>query len=75
MLKSNKRKVSVIYICSQKDTICPPGYYQSANGPMVTHAFGHMMHGYTLLVPVNQRVLNKSSKENKKTGYARCLTF
>ena len=20
---------------------CPPGYYQSANGPMVTHALGH----------------------------------
>ena len=41
--------------------MCRPGYYQSANGPMVTHAFGYMMYGYTLLVPMNQRVLNKSS--------------
>ena len=38
--------------------MCPPGYYQSANGPMVIHALGHMMYGYTLLVPMNQRVLN-----------------
>ena len=46
----------------------PPGYYQSANDPMVTHALGHMMYDYTLLVPINQRVLNKSSKEHNKTG-------
>ena len=26
----------------------PPAYYQSANGPMVTHALGHIMYGYTL---------------------------
>ena len=36
---------------------------QSTIGPMVTHTLGHMMNGYTLLVPMNQRVLNKSSKE------------
>ena len=29
--------------------MCPPGYYQSANGPMVTHTIGHMMYGsYTV---------------------------
>ena len=45
-----------------------PSYYQPANGPMVTHALAHMMYGYTLLVPVNQIVLNKSSKQHNKTG-------
>ena len=48
--------------------MCPPGYYPSANGPMVAHALGHMMYGYTLSVPLNQRELNKSSKEHNKTG-------
>ena len=35
-------------------TMCPPGYHQ--NGFMATHAFGHMMNGYTLLVTMNQSV-------------------
>ena len=39
---------------SKRQTMCLPGYYQSANGPMATHALGHMMYGYTLLVPMNQ---------------------
>ena len=42
-------------------TMCPPGYHH--NCFMATHALGHMMYGYTLLVPMNQRVLNKQSKE------------
>ena len=42
-------------------TMHPPGYHH--NGFMVTHALGHMMYGYILLVPVNQRVLSKLSKE------------
>ena len=33
--------------------MCPPGYHYS----------GHMMCGYTLLVPMNQRVINKLSKD------------
>ena len=37
--------------------MCPPGYHH--NGFVLTHALGHMMYGYTLLVPMNQRVLNK----------------
>ena len=41
--------------------------YKYSNN-MVTHALGHMMCGYTLLVPINQRVLIKSSKEENKTG-------
>ena len=40
-------------------TMCPPGYHH--NGFVATHALGHMMYGYTLLVPMNQRVLNKQS--------------
>ena len=51
-------------------TIYHPGYHH--NGFMafnsLTHALGHMMYGYTLLVPVNQRVLNKLSKELNISG-------
>ena len=43
-------------------TMCPPGYHH--NGFVATHALGHMMYGYTLLVPINQRVLNKPSKKH-----------
>ena len=33
-----------IYICCQKRrTMCPPGYYQSASGPMSYHAWDEMM--------------------------------
>ena len=41
--------------------MCPPGYQH--NGFVATHALGHIMYAYTLLVPMNQRVLNKLSKE------------
>ena len=30
--------------------MCLPGYHR--NGFMATHALGHLMYGYTLLVPV-----------------------
>ena len=43
------------------ETMCPLGYHH--NGFVASHARGHMMYGYTLLVPMNQRVLNKLSKE------------
>ena len=33
-------------------TMCPPSYHH--NGFVATHALGHMMYGYTLLVPMNQ---------------------
>ena len=42
--------------------ICPPGYHR--NDFVATHTLGHMMYGYTLLVPMNQRVLNRISKEH-----------
>ena len=48
-------------------TMCPPGYHH--NGFMATHALGHMMYGYTLLVPMNQRVLNKLRKERNISGH------
>ena len=31
-------------------TIFPPGYHH--NGFVATHALGHMIYGYTLLVPM-----------------------
>ena len=34
---------------------------------MVPHVLKHKMYGYKLLVPMKQRVLNKSSKEQNKT--------
>ena len=40
-------------------TMWPPGYHD--NGFMATHALEHMMYGYTLLIPMNQRVINKLS--------------
>ena len=48
-------------------TMCPPGYHH--NGFVATHALGHMMYGYTLLVPMNQRVLNKQSREHNINIY------
>ena len=35
-------------------TTCPPGYHR--NGFVATDALGHMMYGYTLLVPMNQTI-------------------
>ena len=40
---------------------CPPGYQY--NGFVATDLLGHMMCGYTLLVPMNQRVPNRLSTE------------
>ena len=45
--------------------MCAPTYRH--NGFVATHALGHVICGYTLLVPVNQRVLNKLSKECNKS--------
>ena len=42
-------------------TIFPPGYHH--DGFVATHALRRMTYGYTLLVPMNQRVLNKLRKE------------
>ena len=50
-----------VYIYAIMKTMHPPDYHH--NGFVVTRALGHMMYGYILLVPMNQRVLNKPSKE------------
>ena len=49
------------YIYAIMKTVCPPGYHH--NGFVTIHEHGHIMYGYTLLVPMNQRLLNKLSKE------------
>ena len=51
------------YIYAIMKTMCPPSYHH--NSFVVTCALGHMMYGCTLLVPMNQRVLKKLSKEHK----------
>ena len=57
-------------MCSIKEnqTICPLDYDQYTSGLLATHVLDCMMYDHTLLVPMNQRVLNKSNKEQSKTG-------
>ena len=50
----------------------PPGYHHS--GFVATHALGHMMYGKALLAPMNQRVLNKLSKEDNINGHKVSMT-
>ena len=57
---SNKYKS---YITIMK-TMYPPGYHH--NSFVAIHGLGHMIYGYTLLVSINQRMLNKLSKEHKE---------
>ena len=47
--------------------MCPPGYYDDGFGAI--HVLGHMMYGYTLLVLINQCVLNKLGKERNISGH------
>ena len=62
---SQKQDERNIYVIMKK--MCPPGYHH--NGFVATHALGHMMYGSTLLVPMNQKVLNKQSKERNISGH------
>ena len=62
---SQKQDERNIYVIMK--TMCPPGYHH--NGFVATHALGHMMYGSTLLVPMNQRVLNKQSKGRNISGH------
>ena len=43
-------------------TMCPSGYHH--NGFVATDALGHMMYGYTLLVPMNQIKSSTSKVRN-----------
>ena len=47
--------------------MCPPGY--DHNGFLTTHALGHKMYGYTLLVPMNQRA-QISQKQDECNAHA-----
>ena len=49
---SQKQDGRNIYVTMK--TMCPSGYHH--NGFVATHALGHMMYGYTLLVPMNQTI-------------------
>ena len=51
-----------IYVCIYIKTMYPPCYHH--NSFVATRALGHMMHGYTFLVSMDQRLLNKQSKEH-----------
>ena len=44
-----------------------PGYHH--NGFKETHALGHMMYGYPLLLAMNQRVLSKLNRECNMSGH------
>ena len=61
---SQKRDGRSIYAIIK--TMCPPGNHH--NDFVATDARGYMMYGYTLLVPMNQIVLNKQSKEHNISG-------
>ena len=52
--------------------MCPPGYHH--NSFMATHALGHMMYGYILLI-LSQRVLNKLSKKYHISGHKWSTTY
>ena len=63
---TNTHTYIYIYISIMK-IMCAPGYHQ--NGFVATYALGHMMYCYTLLVPMNQRLLKKLSKEHSISGH------
>ena len=46
-----------------------PLHFTSLHINMATYALCHMMYSYTLLVAMNQRVLNKLSKERNMSGH------
>ena len=50
-------------------TMCLPGYHH--NGFVATMALWHMMYGYTLVVPMNQRVLNKLNLKYFSANFAK----
>ena len=58
---SQKQDLQNIHPIMKMKTMCPPAYHH--NDFAATHSVGHMMYGYTLLVPVNQKVHNKQSKD------------
>ena len=49
-----------VCVCNPENNVL---YRLSPKWLVATNALGQIMHGYTLLVPVNERVLNKPNKE------------
>ena len=66
--KQDKHNIYVIM-----KTMFPPSYHH--NDFVATRALRHMMYGYTLLVPVNQWVLKKLSKEHNISGHKWSTTY
>ena len=66
VLESYRGKISMMHTYSQNKT--DNMLRVTINLPMASwEALGHMMYSYTLPIPLNQRVCNKSSKEHNKT--------
>ena len=72
VLKSHRKKDERNIYAIMK-TMSPPGYRH--NGFVETHALYHIMYGYTLLVPMKQRVLNTLSKKHNINGHRWSTTF
>ena len=53
-------------------TVCPSSYHN--NDFVATDTLGRIIYGYTLLVLLNQRVLNKLSKEPYINGQKSFMT-
>ena len=54
-------------------TMCPPGYHH--NGIVVSHALGHMMYGYTLPIPMNQKNVQQASSLGARDGLAQSFFY
>ena len=67
---SQKQDGRNIYVIMK--TMCPPGYHH--NSFAATHALGHMMYSYILLVQLNQRMLNKLSKKHNISDHKQSVT-
>ena len=53
-------------LCTFMKTLCPPSCHH--NGFVATHALGHKMHVCIMLIPMNQKVINKPSEEDNVSG-------
>ena len=65
-------KVRNVYILNENyhaimKVMCPRRSHH--NGFVTTHVLGRMMYGYTLLVPMNQRVLNRLSEDHNVSSH------
>ena len=58
-----------LYICDHDKNMPSQLLQQWHNGFVVNPALGHIVYGYTLLVPINQRVLKKLNKESNISGH------